>query len=88
MVKHLFLAIKFFVCFDETESNSFTISSCPDFILEPVFGRLDSEDCSTQTDAEFPNPVMSYGTMMDYFKKQLDMTEEEVPTYLPTYLTN
>jgi hypothetical protein len=35
-------------------------------------------DCSTQTDADFPNPKMSYTQMMDYFQRQLGLNEEEV----------
>jgi len=54
------------------------LCSCPDFGLEPLFGRLDNNDCSAQTDEDFPNPMMSYTQMMDYFKNKVDMSEEEV----------
>jgi len=46
--------------------------------LTPLFGRIDNDDCSDQTDDDFPNPKMSYTQMMDYFERQLNMTKEEV----------
>ena len=39
---------------------------------------MDNEDCSTQTDEEFPNPNMNYEGMMTYFKRQLNFDEDEV----------
>ena len=58
--------------------NNYSYYRCSDFDLVPLFGRLDSKDCSVQTDAQFPNPTMTYSVMMDYFKKQLNMTDPEV----------
>ena len=57
---------------------SIFLFSCPTIKLTPLFGRTDNEDCSYQTDDDFPNPKMSYTQMMDYFKRQLNMTKEEV----------
>lgn len=52
--------------------------SCPPFLTDLQWGRTDNEDCSKQTDEEFPNPNMNYEGMMTYFDKQLNFTEEEV----------
>ena len=49
--------------------------------LAPLFGRTDNKNCAHQTDDEFPNPKMTYTQMMDYFKRQLNMTKEEVTTF-------
>ena len=56
----------------------FSFKSCPQTTISPEWGRIDSAECSKQTDADFPNPKMSFTSMMEYFKRQFDYTEDEV----------
>ena len=53
-------------------------NSCPAFVTPEQWGRIDNEDCSAQTDEQFPNPNMNYEGMMTYFKKQLNFDDDEV----------
>ncbi len=56
----------------------FSVNSCPQPTISPEWGRIDSTDCSKQTDADFPNPKMNFTVMMEYFDKQFNYTEDEV----------